>query len=347
MPESPVLEALFHNAVLANQRKYNTMRGRDFLTLGEVPEWHQLAALGLPNMSLREAVDRYTETIVPRARPRANALHVRNLLYRFIEAVGEDTAINDIDRAKLSVYRNTLVQRGLANTSINRSLDEVGSFLTCCRDNWLLTKEKPRLKRFPEQRRLIYLSKKEERRLLKESSEPLRNLLIFMLGTGARRGEAIDLKWEDVKLARNEKKHTWVVFQITKNGKPHSLPVPHHVTRMLKQIKAQQPRGFPYVFSFRPRRDLRNKNGEFIMKQGVTKRYTRLSSDLLMARARAGLPFMHFHICRHTYATRLIVAGVPLLTVSKLLNHTNIESSLQYVHLSITHLDQSVSVLDR
>jgi integrase len=341
MPEAHLLEALFKSSISNDKARYRNRRKRDFLNLkhSETPEWQKAATKEMREMSFRDAIDRYAETILPRTRPGSNARHIRNYLYRFRETIGEDMSIRDINVSVISSYRDTLVRRGLANASINRSMDEVYSFLRCCREDWLLADEIPRLKQFPEGRRLIYLSKKEERRLLEESPEPLRHFLIFLLGTGARKSEALNLKWEDVEFSKNPKKRSWVVFHFTKNGRPHSVPLPKHVTRMLKEMKSAQPRGFPYVFSFRPKRDLRDAAGEFVRRQGVTMRYTYPHRDIKSARDRAGLPKINLHTCRHTYATRLILGGIPLITVSKLLNHVNVESSLQYVHLSQSHFD--------
>jgi len=39
---------------------------------------------------------------------------------------------------------------------------------------------------------------------------------------------------------------------------------------------------------------------------------------------RTGIRYRCFHNIRHTYATKLFEAGVPLLTISRLLGHSNI-----------------------
>ncbi len=60
----------------------------------------------------------------------------------------------------------------------------------------------------------------------------------------------------------------------------------------------------------------------------------------------SGMMDFHFHDLRHTFASWLIMHGVPLATVSNLLGHTTPSMTLRYAHLSPTHLTSAVRVLD-
>ena len=56
---------------------------------------------------------------------------------------------------------------------------------------------------------------------------------------------------------------------------------------------------------------------------------------------KAGIADLHWHDLRHTYATRLILAGVDIYTVGKLMRHRNIQITARYAHLSDRHLSDA------
>jgi site-specific recombinase XerC len=54
-------------------------------------------------------------------------------------------------------------------------------------------------------------------------------------------------------------------------------------------------------------------------------------------------PAVTFHELRDTFASHLVIAGVPILTVSKLLGHSDVRiTEKHYAHLRPDHLQQAV-----
>ena len=60
----------------------------------------------------------------------------------------------------------------------------------------------------------------------------------------------------------------------------------------------------------------------------------------------AGIPHVRFHDMRHTFATRLIWAGVDIITVQKLLGHSKITMTERYAHSLADVKMAAVSKLD-
>ena len=58
---------------------------------------------------------------------------------------------------------------------------------------------------------------------------------------------------------------------------------------------------------------------------------------------RAGIGNFHIHDLRHTFASWLVMEGVPLFEVSKLLRHASIQMTERYAHLAPDHLHDAVA----
>lgn len=59
----------------------------------------------------------------------------------------------------------------------------------------------------------------------------------------------------------------------------------------------------------------------------------------------AGVPDFRWHDLRHTFASRMVMAGVNLRTVQKLLGHKGILMTMRYAHLTPAHLRDAVERL--
>ena len=72
-----------------------------------------------------------------------------------------------------------------------------------------------------------------------------------------------------------------------------------------------------------------------------------LAKPLWRACRRAGLRRVGWHILRHTFASHLVMRGVPLKAVQELLGHTTIQMTMRYSHLAPEIGRQAVAVLEQ
>jgi len=68
----------------------------------------------------------------------------------------------------------------------------------------------------------------------------------------------------------------------------------------------------------------------------------RIQSGFDRARQAIGRPDIHFHDLRHSFASLLVQAGVPLYTAGLLLGHASTRTTQRYAHLADEHLKEAM-----
>jgi integrase len=83
----------------------------------------------------------------------------------------------------------------------------------------------------------------------------------------------------------------------------------------------------------------------FCNQDGVL--YRSCSTAFEGAVRKAELTDFTFHGLRHTFASRLVMRGVDLLTVKELLGHKTLTMTLRYTQLASDHKQRAVSMLEQ
>lgn len=182
-----------------------------------------------------------------------------------------------------------------------------------------------KIKLFKEENAIVrYLSKAEILELLKHcDNKNLLNMVICALNTGMRRSEIFKLKWTDVDL-----KNGLIRVEYGKNNKQRFIPINAQLEDTLRDIRAEEKTlDCSYVF---------NHNGN---------RYTDIKKPFQRTLKKASIENFRFHDLRHTFASHLVMSGVPLNTVRELLGHSTMEMTLRYAHLSNENKKQAISYL--
>jgi integrase len=176
-----------------------------------------------------------------------------------------------------------------------------------------------------------WLKPNEADRLIDACAPHLRPLVVFMLYTGARAGEALWLEWCDVDLTKKQ-----VTFRRTKNGEPRSVPLHPRVMEALSEVEHREsevfrtPSGEEYA---RPRGDADTSAG------------SRIRSAFLGACRRAGIVDFRVHDCRHTWATWHYQANRDLTALQKLGGWKTPSMVLRYAHANVEEHASSIDSL--
>jgi integrase len=170
------------------------------------------------------------------------------------------------------------------------------------------------------------LTDEEEARLWKTLTPELQPIVLLALHTGLRLEEVLGLRWAEVDRGR---RLLILPEDRTKTDEPRLLPLNHTVMEMLEGLWSRSA-GCEHVFV--NRRGHPYKDPHHIWRRAVQ---------------RAGIQNFRFHDLRHTFASRLILAGVGLETVQQLLGHSSISMTTRYTHLTATHVREAVERLER
>lgn len=137
--------------------------------------------------------------------------------------------------------------------------------------------------------------------------------------------------------------HGFILLDDTKSGKRREIPVNSTVQATLKGIIRRL--DSPYVFVNSETVHERPPVKEGDPKRPAIGRYLGVKRSFATACRKAKIKDFHFHDLRHTFASRLVMNGVDIVTVSKLLGHANLIMTLRYAHLAPNHLKNAVDVL--
>lgn len=176
----------------------------------------------------------------------------------------------------------------------------------------------------PSRHRLRYLTEDELARLFKElyrtdlgggpEADQMRidsaDFIVCSAYMGTRHNELAHLKWEDVDLDKGI-----VRLYRSKVKNESTMYLADEVVKILTRRKAQSTS--PYIFT--------SKDG------GPRKNSPRA---LKSAARRAGIGNVNFHLLRHTFASRLAIAGVPMQHIMAACGHSSINTTMRYAHLT-------------
>lgn len=192
------------------------------------------------------------------------------------------------------------------------------------------------------------LTVKEQDRIKAAVNSPEDLPTLLGLVTGMRLGEICALKWSDISwdakvltVKRTVSRVRQRICDVTEArtflmvGTPKSyhsqrvIPLPAFLMEMLSELRRVSPLG-EYVFSSKFRA---------AEPRTIQRRFKRFMRKL-------NIPDAHFHTLRHSFATRLLELGIDMKTVSVLLGHGSVKTTLDiYAHSLIDRQRAAVELL--
>jgi integrase len=156
-------------------------------------------------------------------------------------------------------------------------------------------------------------------------TDHLTPMVLLALQTGLRFGELTGLRWRDVDLTH---RLLTVVAEHAKSGKTRHVPLNDGAVSVVKVFQTGNVTAAAYVF---PGAD--------------DERLIDVKTAWKPVLKTAAITEFRFHDLRHTFASRLVMAGVDLNTVRELLGHADLKMTLRYAHLAPEHKAAAVAKL--
>jgi integrase/recombinase XerD len=169
----------------------------------------------------------------------------------------------------------------------------------------------------------------EVERLLASCAHPKhRAFLMTVYGAGLRLNEACHLRPEHIDRSAGQ-----IRIEQGKGRKDRYTVLPERLLRELEDYwRKCRPQGWLFPSSRDPQAPMPDGTGQKIFYAAVV---------------RARLPDKGgIHCLRHSFATHWLEAGLPLFVLKRLLGHTSLSTTTNYLHVSREHLAKLKSPLD-
>ena len=265
---------------------------------------------------VRDLLNRYEGHVVPDQKSINRTISRLKVLRTHLG----DHRLSSLDSVAIAEYRDTRLKH-VGGDTVRKELTLLQTILDLARKEWGVVLQrgnpvkgisKPKVSR-PRDRRF---EDGEESRLLAalEFTPTVRMIVELAIETAMRRGEIIQMHWEDLDLGKRILK-----IPETKNGESRIIPLSKTAAKIL--YKLPQKRSGP-VFGIRG--------------DSVTKAFER-------ACERAELKDLRFHDLRHEATSRFFEMGLALMEVAAITGHQDLRMLRRYTHLRAEEL---VSKLD-
>ena len=238
------------------------------------------------------------------------------------EFFGSTTLIKTIKPEKIEKFKDYLLNQGKTKTTVNRYLEQLGAMFTFAINNeWLVENPKKKVKKFPVQNYTIrYLTDDEEKRLFKVLPEYLKGIVLVALNTGLRKANILELKWEQINF-----EFRFIEVLENKGNKHIYLPMNDTLYNYFSKIE--------------------DKTGYVFINPETQEPYKDIKKAWTTSLTKANIKGFRFHDLRHTVGTRLAKNNVPVNVIKEILSHSDIKTTMRYVHLTENAKREAMSIL--
>jgi len=232
--------------------------------------------------------------------------------------------ISKISSWYVEQYKSKRRKDNLKPSTINRELTvlkrifNLGIIWNICLTNPVKNVEFFKIKPIKER----VLSDNEFLKLYKAASDHLKPILHTAIETGMRKGEILNLKWDNIDFENN-----YIYVENSKNNESRSIPISTFLKITLQKLNKNK------------------RSGEYLFCYHEGKPIEHIYRSFNTALTISGIKKCRFHDLRHTFATRMVTSGGDIVTAKEILGHKSIIMTQRYSHPSPEHKKKAVNMI--
>ena len=287
--------------------------------------------------TLSDLIDRYIRDTLPHkgSKPKQQQLLITQLNW-WKDRIGA-YFLSDVTPAMIAEQRDAFLStpnyRGTlpAPATVNRYMAILSHAFSTAQKEWGWIEDNPvrNVKKPKEARgRVRFLSDDERKRFLQACKENQNQYLylvvVLALSTGARHGEIMGLRWNQIDFRRGV-----ITLHDTKNGERRLLPLKGHAFSLMQA----------HAKIRRLDTDLLFPNRKGTQPVDIRKAFT-ACLEL------CNIEDFRFHDLRHSAASYLAMNGASLAEIADVLGHKTLQMVKRYTHLSEAHTSKEVESMN-
>lgn len=275
-----------------------------------------------------EWIDHWREVYYkPTVKPRTFEISEYNV--RIIKKHLKNQTLKSLDPVTCQLFLNRLYDEGYAKATIKKCNIMLSKSLQWAQVCGLIKRNPTESLIIPKAHtKKVYALTQNEQVVIEKYCENTLygDFILFLFDTGLRVGEMINLRWSDFNAIE---KQIYIRESKTESG-VRTVPLIERAYQIiLKQTRSEE---YDHIF---------------LNKHRLPISYESMKKCTQQLRQKADIPNFTPHVCRHTFATRLIERGANPKSVSALLGHRKVEYSLNiYTDMEEKTLKKDIYLLD-
>lgn len=273
---------------------------------------------------------------------RSKTLQIYKSSFENLKSFLTDKPIQLVTVKDIENYKSSRLQK-INSTSFNIELRTLkAGFNKAMKLGYINSNPVNSVKQIPiTEKKILCFADDQIRTLLKNTqSELLKRFILVSLFTGMRINEIVNTQWKDIDFENGVISVSNKDSFKTKSGKNRMIPINEGLKTLLdKMFESELMTGNIAGYNFLDKYIFHKHSNVKYASDYISKKFKELLRRLNFDEK------FHFHCLRHTFITNLIKAGSNINYVKELAGHSDIKTTMNYIHIQTKDLFETINKL--